>query len=58
LILRLVGQLALCTKGILFYDRDISMRFIEWLEILRDQGYSRVYLYLYSIHPNLLKVIR
>jgi len=52
------GQLALCIKGIMFFDRDISLRVIEWLEVLREQNYSQVYLYIYSVHPNLLKVIR
>jgi len=50
--------LALCIKGILFYDRDISLRVLEWLLILQEQGYSHVYLYIYSVHPNLLKVLR
>lgn len=36
--------------------QDLSLRLVEWLETLMVQGYHRVILYLFDMHPNMLKV--
>ena len=33
------------------------MRFIEWIELLRNQGVDKIFLKVYAVHPNVMKVI-
>ena len=42
----------------IFVDQDVSMRLVEWLEVLRQQGYDTVFVYVVHVHPNVLKVLR
>ncbi|XP_037931752.1 uncharacterized protein LOC119666542 [Teleopsis dalmanni] len=48
---------AVCVKNLFFPIVDHSARVVEWLELLRLLGVTKVYMYdLYS-HPNLTKVL-
>lgn len=49
---------AVCGPALYYYHNDFSYRLVEWLEILRAQDISQVFLYETDIHPNLQKVLR
>lgn len=57
---RRVGRwsVAVCGPALYYYHEDFSVRMVEWLEILRAQGFARVFLSVTDIHPNLERVLR
>ena len=46
---------AVCSKS-LSHPGDVSMRFIEWIELLRAQGVDKIFLSVLAVHPNVNKV--
>ncbi|XP_042234640.1 uncharacterized protein LOC121874538 [Homarus americanus] len=48
-------KFAVCVKGMDF-DEDISIKLIEWLELLFILGADQVFIYKYTIHKNVGKV--
>lgn len=50
-------RFAVCVKGLDFLHEDISVRLVEWLELLRLLGASKVFLYDLEVHPNISKVL-
>lgn len=50
-------RFAVCVKGLDFLYEDLSIRLIEWLELLRLLGASKVFLYDLEVHPNISKVL-
>ena len=50
------GFLALCVSAMMFVMTDLSLKLVEWLEVLRLQGYEKVFIYVYSVHPNVERV--
>ncbi|EDW02826.1 GH10906 [Drosophila grimshawi] len=46
-----------CVKGLDFPYKDMSWRLIEWLELMRLMGVSKVVFYDGQIHPNMTRVI-
>ena len=48
---------AVCSKS-LSHLGDVSMRFIEWIELLRALGVDKIILKILAVHPNVMKVIR
>uniref|UniRef100_T1IJ87 Glycosyltransferase family 92 protein n=1 Tax=Strigamia maritima TaxID=126957 RepID=T1IJ87_STRMM len=51
-------KFAVCVKGLNFYFEDVSVRLIEWLELLRAFGVDKVFAYDLAVHPNVTKVLR
>ncbi|XP_076355930.1 uncharacterized protein LOC143249629 isoform X2 [Tachypleus tridentatus] len=49
---------AVCVKGLDFLQDDLSVRLVEWLELLRVVGAKKVFLYELEIHPNISKVLQ
>ena len=47
--------LAVCSKSVSHVE-DVSMRFIEWIELLRAQGVDKIILTILAVHPNVEKV--
>ena len=47
--------IGVCSKSISYVD-DASMKFIEWIELLRALGADKIMLSVLSVHPNLMKV--
>ena len=47
--------IAVCSKA-LSQPGDVSMRFIEWIELLRAQGVNKIFLSVLAVHPNVNKV--
>lgn len=50
-------KFAVCVKGLDFATQDLSVRLVEWLELLKILGASKVFLYELEIHPNISKVL-
>ena len=49
-------KFAVCSKGLDFPSEDISVNLIEWIEISRALGASKIFLYQLDVHPNISKV--
>ena len=50
------AKFAVCVKGLDFPLDDLSVRMVEWLEILRALGADKIFLYNLDVHPNVRKV--
>ena len=42
----------------LYVNEDISLKLVEWLEVLRLMKYDRVFMYVMETHPNVTRVGR
>lgn len=49
---------AVCGPALFYYQEDFSVRLVEWLELLRAQGFGQVFLYVTDVHPNITEVLR
>lgn len=49
---------AVCVKGLDFLYDDLSVRLVEWIELLRLLGADKVFFYQLQVHPNISKVLR
>lgn len=49
---------AVCGPALYYYNNDFSWRLVEWLELLRAQGFGQVFLYNSGVHPNITKVLQ
>ncbi|RXG55318.1 hypothetical protein Avbf_19113, partial [Armadillidium vulgare] len=47
----------ICGKGLHYYNNDYSPRLIEWVEILKILGVSKIFLYKIKCHKNVEKVL-
>ena len=50
-------KFAVCVKGLDFPDDDLSVRLIEWIEVLNTLGAEKIFLYNLEVHPNVTKVL-
>ena len=48
--------LGLCVQPMLYVRDDISLRLVEWMELLKIMKYDRVIVYVISVHENIRKV--
>ena len=51
------SSFAVCVKGLDFPTEDKSLPLIEWIELLKLLGVSRISFYQYEIHPNISTVL-
>uniref|UniRef100_A0A023GAL3 Glycosyltransferase family 92 protein n=1 Tax=Amblyomma triste TaxID=251400 RepID=A0A023GAL3_AMBTT len=49
---------AVCVKGLDFLKDDLSVRLIEWIELLNMLGAKKIFLYELEIHPNISKTLQ
>ncbi|CAL4066096.1 unnamed protein product [Meganyctiphanes norvegica] len=49
---------AVCHKGLDFPFYDISIKLVEWLELLNILGVSKVFFYEFNVHPNISRVLQ
>ncbi|CAF1308820.1 unnamed protein product [Adineta steineri] len=49
---------AVCVKGLEFLHDDLSIRLIEWIELLNILGVKKIFFYEFDIHPNMSKVLQ
>ncbi|XP_030379663.1 uncharacterized protein LOC115627908 [Scaptodrosophila lebanonensis] len=50
-------RFGVCVKGFDFPYIDLSERLIEWFELQRLFGASRIYAYMYDVHPKVQRVL-
>ncbi|CAF1141265.1 unnamed protein product [Adineta ricciae] len=48
---------AVCVKGLDFMHTDISVRLVEWIELLYILGVKKIFFYQFDVHPNISKVL-
>lgn len=51
-------EFGVCVKGLDFPNEDISVRLVEWLELLELMGASKVFLYNLNINENTSRVLK
>ena len=51
------SDIGVCVKGVTF-NGEISIRLIEWLETMKILSVDKVYLYSYSIHQNVSRLLK
>jgi len=49
---------AVCVKGLDFLHEDLSVRLVEWIELLGLLGAHKVFFYELAVHPNISKVLQ
>jgi hypothetical protein len=50
-------QFGVCVQAFRFSTIDLSVRLIEWLEILKILGADKIYFYKLGAHENMEKVL-
>ena len=50
-------EFAVCVKGLDFPNDDLSVRLIEWIELLKILGADKIFFYNLEVHPNVTKVL-
>lgn len=48
---------AVCVKGLDFMYEDLSLRLVEWIELLSLLGADKIFFYELQVHPNIRKVL-
>ncbi|XP_012288579.1 uncharacterized protein LOC105704158 [Orussus abietinus] len=49
---------AVCVKGLDFLHEDLSVRLVEWIELIGLLGADKIFFYELQVHPNISKVLR
>lgn len=50
-------KFAVCVKGLDFPHEDVSVRLVEWIELLNLLGAGKIFLYELDVHENISKVL-
>lgn len=50
-------EFAVCVKGLDFLHEDLSVRLVEWIELVRLLGADKIFFYELQVHPNITKVL-
>lgn len=50
-------KFAVCVKGLDFPHEDVSVRLVEWIELLHLLGAGKIFLYELDVHENISKVL-
>lgn len=50
-------KFAVCIKWLDFYDHDVSLRIIEWIEMIKILGGGHVFMSQLHVHKNISKVL-
>ena len=50
-------KFAVCVKGLDFPSDDLSVKLVEWIEMLNLLGADKIFLYNLEVHPNVTKVL-
>lgn len=51
-------KFAVCVKGLDFLHEDLSVRLVEWIELLSLLGADKIFFYQLQVHPNITKVLQ
>ncbi|XP_053617277.1 beta-1,4-galactosyltransferase galt-1-like [Plodia interpunctella] len=50
-------EFAVCVKGLDFLHEDLSVRLVEWIELIKIMGADKVFFYELQVHQNITKVL-
>jgi len=50
-------KFAVCVKGLDFPEDDLSVKLVEWIELLSALGADKIFFYNLDVHPNITKVL-
>ncbi|CAG5104374.1 Protein of unknown function [Cotesia congregata] len=50
-------EFAVCVKGLDFLHEDLSVRLVEWIELISILGADKIFFYELQVHPNITKVL-
>ena len=50
-------KFAVCVKALYFLEEDISVRLVEWIELLVALGAEKIYFYILHVHHNISRVL-
>lgn len=50
-------RVGVCGKALFYYNEDFSTRLVEWIEIVKLLGASKIFLYKTTCHKNIQKVL-
>lgn len=50
-------EFAVCVKGLDFLHEDLSVRLVEWIELIGLLGADKIFFYQLQVHPNVTKVL-
>ncbi|KAK1130932.1 hypothetical protein K0M31_017237 [Melipona bicolor] len=48
---------AVCVKGLDFLHEDLSVRLVEWIELISLLGADKIFFYQLQVHPNVTKIL-
>ena len=51
-------SIGICVQAFRFGTYDVSVRLVEWLEMVKLMGAEQVYFYVYGATPNMFKVLK
>lgn len=49
---------AVCVKGLDFLHTDMSLRLVEWIELLYILGADKIFIYELQTHPNISRILQ
>lgn len=52
------SSIGICVQAFRFGTYDVSVRLVEWLEMVKIMGADQVYFYVYGATPNMMNVLR
>jgi len=50
-------KFAVCVKGLDFPEDDLSVKLVEWIELLHTLGAHKIFMYNLEVHPNVTKIL-
>ena len=51
-------RFGVCVKGMSFPTDDLTLKIMEWIEVLKSLGVDTIFLYDLAIHPNVKKLLK
>ena len=51
------SSIGVCVQAFRFGTYDVSVRLVEWIEMMRLLGVDKIYFYVYSVNENINKVL-
>ena len=52
------NDVAICVKGLEFPYEDLSVRMMEWIELMKELKAAKISVYYLKLHPNMYKMFK
>ena len=50
-------EIGVCVRALYYHNTDFSLRLVEWLELNKIMGADKVFMYSFTTHPNMQRVM-